>query len=98
MSRTVLLCIAFLFLAAGVLTIVTAASFRQREADSSVLKTEHQKVEAPQDWMTEYTLTERSGRQFHSQELEGQVHVANFFFAGSTGVAACRQRSSEYLF
>ena len=30
--------------------------------------------------MTAYTLTERSGKEFDSHSLDGQVHVVNFFF------------------
>jgi protein SCO1/2 len=33
------------------------------------------------NWLSEYELTERSGRKFRSTELKGKVHVVNFFFA-----------------
>ena len=36
---------------------------------------------ANQEWLTHYTLTERSGEEFSSKELDGDVHVVSFFFA-----------------
>lgn len=35
--------------------------------------------------VADFTLTERSGRPFHSQELAGQIWVASFFYAGCPG-------------
>ena len=93
MNRKVLYSAAFLLLAAGILTIVTAATMKRRQPDSSVSKMEVQPVDAPSEWMTEYTLTERSGRQFHSQALAGKAHVVNFFFA--TCPSVCRRQSGK---
>ncbi len=39
----------------------------------------------------EFTLTERSGREFSSAELEGKVWVAGFFFTGCTSL--CREQN-----
>jgi cytochrome oxidase Cu insertion factor (SCO1/SenC/PrrC family) len=49
-------------------------------------------AESPPEWMTEYTLTERSGRKFHSRELAGKVHVVNFFFTACPTV--CRMQTA----
>ena len=43
--------------------------------------------------MTEYTLTERSGREFSSTELDGKVHVANFFFSACP--SECPRQTAE---
>jgi cytochrome oxidase Cu insertion factor (SCO1/SenC/PrrC family) len=43
-------------------------------------------------WLTQYTLTERSGRTFHSRELAGKVHVVNFFFTACPTV--CRMQTA----
>ena len=96
MSRTALCATACLLLAAGILTIVTAASLSSRKPDVSVSKVRESKstpVDAPTEWMTEYSLTERSGRQFHSKELNDKVHVVNFFF--STCPSVCRMQSNK---
>lgn len=42
-------------------------------------------------WLKEFTLTERSGKKFHSTELAGQVWVASFFFTSCP--SSCRQQN-----
>jgi protein SCO1/2 len=89
---------AIVCLAAGLLTFVTAASSRLRPADVEVrtlsVVPEPSPAPAPAaEWMKEYTLTERSGATFHSRELQGQVHVVNFFFSSCPSV--CRLQSGK---
>jgi len=36
---------------------------------------------AEQEWIKKFTLTERSGELFHSDQMEGQVWVGSFFFS-----------------
>jgi cytochrome oxidase Cu insertion factor (SCO1/SenC/PrrC family) len=93
MSRTALYAAGFLLLAAGVLTIVTAASLKSRAPGSSGQPTDTPSVDVSSEWMTEYALTERRGREFHSGELNDKVHVVNFFF--STCPSVCRQQSNK---
>ena len=100
MSRTALFGLAVVLLAGGVLLIAPplARSFRAKPAvearavvtvpDESVTE---QKV--PPTIMTEYTLTERSGREFRSTELDGTVHVANFFFSACP--SECPRQTAE---
>ncbi|MEX2027547.1 MAG: SCO family protein [Pirellulaceae bacterium] len=45
-------------------------------------------------WLTEFTLTERSGQQVGSAELAGKVHVVNFFFA--TCPTSCLQQNRKF--
>jgi protein SCO1/2 len=45
-------------------------------------------------WLTEFTLTERSGQQVGSAELAGNVHVVNFFFA--TCPTSCLQQNRKF--
>jgi cytochrome oxidase Cu insertion factor (SCO1/SenC/PrrC family) len=83
MSKTGLFGLAFLFLAGGVLLLVTQISrdTRTPSVRSKLLGTEPDVTFRKEpSWLTEYTLTERSGRKFHSSKLEGKVHVVNFFF------------------
>jgi cytochrome oxidase Cu insertion factor (SCO1/SenC/PrrC family) len=42
-------------------------------------------------WLTEFTLTERSGKKISSRELAGQVYVTSFFF--SSCPATCLQQN-----
>lgn len=77
MSKPLIAGLAVVFLAAGVLTVVTAAVVFNRE----------EKVAAPVEdwrdvkWIKEFTLTERSGKRFDSRSMQGKVWVASFFFA-----------------
>ena len=97
MNRQVLYGAAFLLFVAGVLTIVTAASMNLRPPDLLIGESQRppEKLpdELPAEWMTEYTLTERSGRDFRSHELDDKVHVVNFFFA--TCPSVCRRQSGK---
>lgn len=42
-------------------------------------------------WINEFTLTERSGKPFQSQDLAGEVWVASFFFASCP--SSCRAQN-----
>jgi cytochrome oxidase Cu insertion factor (SCO1/SenC/PrrC family) len=99
MNKSGLIAIALLCLAAGVLTIVTAASMSRRQAVPAVAVAVGEPIpdetsETPSaDWLTSFTLTERSGREFRSAELDGKVQVVNFFFSSCPSV--CRMQSSK---
>lgn len=87
-----------LLLTAGLLLVVTALSmYRRAESEpfqSELIAEQPVAMAAPAaDWLTEYTLTERSGREFASSELKGQVHVVNFFFASCPSY--CRMQTME---
>lgn len=45
-------------------------------------------------WLTEFTLTERSGQTVGTSELAGKVHVVNFFF--STCPTSCLQQNRKF--
>lgn len=96
MRKPLLAAAAVLCLVAGILTLVTAASLsrRDRQAEPVVaVRSAVEPVAASADWLTEYTLTERSGREFSSQELDGKVHVVNFFFSACPSI--CRMQSGK---
>ncbi len=46
------------------------------------------------DWIREFYLTERSGDQFFSRDMVGEVWIANFFFSKCPGI--CKEQN-EYL-
>lgn len=85
MNKTGIFAAAVVFLAGGLLLIVPQLVGRNREA-APVVETKTLGVEqdesfpATEEWLTKYTLTERSGKNFHSEMLAGKVHVVNFFF------------------
>jgi cytochrome oxidase Cu insertion factor (SCO1/SenC/PrrC family) len=88
MNRLLLMSLAFLLMVAGILCGLVAFS-RTRAVRSGVVAVEKEdgppflsvSGQPPSGWMTEYTLTERSGKKFHSRDLAGKVHVVNFFFS-----------------
>lgn len=95
MNRFVIAILAAILLLAGMVAVVVALGVSYR-SETSVGKSFPSKsaelvnTRASKDsgWLTEYTLTERSGRSFRSRDLKGKVHVVNFFFA--TCPTVCR--------
>lgn len=84
MSRTSLFALSVALLAGGVLLIGVQLAGRNRAEPVVETKALHVEIdEASQpskEWLTEYTLTERSGKPFDSHSLDGKVYVVNFFF------------------
>jgi protein SCO1 len=87
----------------GVLFAVTAIRVAANWRDSrtgavahgseAVVDADYQKMPADgaSDWMEDFTLTERSGKQVRWSDLEGKVRVASFFF--SSCPASCLQQN-----
>ncbi len=48
---------------------------------------------ADEEWLTKFTLTERSGKRMGSAELKGQPYVAGFFFTSCPTV--CPQQNAK---
>ena len=84
-TGTGLFAVAVVLLAGGVLLIVPQL-IRSNRGAAPIAKTKTLRVEKDEDfpsteaWLTKYTLTERSGKQFDSETLSGKVQVVNFFF------------------
>jgi len=55
--------------------------------------TEDQPAMAPEGWMTDFELTERSGESVGSEELKGQPYIVSFFF--STCPSICVQQNQK---
>src|SRR5688500_15192722 len=87
MNRIFLGGLAIVLLCAGVVMAVVAfASTRRTESVTARFPNPQppatlDQSEKADGWLTRYELTERSGRKFRSEELQGKVHVVNFFFA-----------------
>lgn len=92
MNRMLIGSLALLLMVAGALFGVLAIS-RSQPVHSGVVAVED--VAQPQgssEWLQEFTLTERSGKKFHSRDLAGKVHVVNFFFSKCPTV--CRTQTA----
>jgi protein SCO1/2 len=49
------------------------------------------KKDLPEGWLDKFTLTERSGKKFNSEDMNGKVWAASFFFANCPG--ECHQQN-----
>lgn len=98
MNKTLVAAFAVLLVVGGLLTIVTGAVLYQRSHEDSLgefsgIGTPTALKERDASWLTEFTLTERTGRDFHSRDLDGQVRVTSFFFASCP--SACRMQNEQ---
>ncbi len=85
MNKTGIFAVAVVLLAGGLLLVVPQLIGRNK-GTTPIVETKTLSVEpdesfpSKEDWLTKYTLTERSGKNFDSATLQGKVHVVNFFF------------------
>ena len=102
MSRTVLGWVAVLFLVMGATGLWLAAKAMRQSGDvvSGVGSQEepdptYRKLpaNASEPWLTQFSLTERSGKMVSSKDLEGQVYVTSFFFSACPSV--CLQQNQK---
>jgi cytochrome oxidase Cu insertion factor (SCO1/SenC/PrrC family) len=95
MNSTKKLALVFLLFIGGVLTLVTAVARSRREPPVTMGPLSTRKVASslPSDFLTEYTLTQQGGQEFHSADMTGTPHVVNFFFASCPSY--CRMQSME---
>lgn len=102
MSRGVLPWIALLFIVMGATGVwfgikmlrppEATQSGSEAIADVNYLKTP---ADSSQPWLTEFTLTNQTGKQVHSKDLAGKVYVTNFFFSSCPGT--CLQQNQKVL-
>lgn len=50
-----------------------------------------------EEWLTKFTLTERSGKQMGSEELKGQPYVASFFFTSCPSICPMQNEKIRQL-
>lgn len=99
MKRTALWGLALLLIAGGVLLAISASRIGRRNSglQAQLVGSASDPAWARQDWLTDYHLTERSGRDFDSHELAGDVHVVSFFFASCPGPCERQNRQLEVI-
>lgn len=50
-----------------------------------------------EDWLTKFELTERSGKQLHSEQLKGQPYVAGFFYSVCPSICVRQNEKTQQL-
>jgi protein SCO1/2 len=101
MNRTIFYTLLAAFFASGALATVMGYRLLAGPQDASTAGSssepdpEYQRMPADgaTDWMTGFTLTERSGKEVKWSDFEGQVRVVNFFF--SSCPATCLQQNKK---
>lgn len=89
MKRAALILLALLLIAGGSAALIMATQMNRPPVEVKQLTVRpaneapppRAKKDLPKGWLDNFTLTERSGRKFHSADLEGKVWAASFFFA-----------------
>ena len=99
MKRTALIGLAALLVAGGILVTAQRLVFPRPEPrrPGASGRFDADPEWSKQDWLTDYHLTERSGRDFDSHELDGEVHVVSFFFASCPGPCERQNRQLEAI-
>ena len=97
MNRVLVFWLALLLVFSGG-TILVMSWRHFGEDPVTVEKVGEEYLEAPSDsdqqWLQEFTLTRRNNEPFRSEQLQGQVWIASFFFASCPTV--CRKQN-EYV-
>ena len=101
MKKTLLFWLAVLLFFTGGMVVWAAWKFNQRQAEVVHIKQtdRNERPELPstpgsdEPILTQFTLTERSGKPFGTDDLRGHVHVVSFFFASCP--STCRQQNER---
>ncbi len=102
MNGKVIAAVAVVFVAAGVLMLATVSAITLRNLRESSKNDQPPTSKAiyvgKDDWknvkiIKEFSLTERSGREFDSKELDGKVWVVSFFF--SSCPSTCKDQNGH---
>jgi protein SCO1 len=100
MNRPAFLLTFAAFVASGVLAAVMGyralASMREGAGSMSVVDATYLRVptDSQADWMTTFTLTERSGKEVQWDDLDGRVRVTSFFFTSCP--STCLQQNYKF--
>jgi len=82
-----------LMTALGYYALTGRNEYRHGAATERDLTYQRLPADSGSDWLTGFTLTERSGKKVQWQDLSGKVRVTNFFF--SSCPATCLQQSQK---
>ena len=88
--RAVFFFAALMMIVAGLVALWAARNFMTAPAPGNQEIAESPQI-PPGEWVTSFELQERNGKTVGSEDLKGQVWVANFFY--STCPGSCRQQT-----
>lgn len=101
MNKALLTFSALMMLACGVALLWVATQWNRPAVETVRIPTKltisdappppRKKKDLPEGWIDKFTLTERSGKQFKSTDLDGKVWAASVFFADCPG--ECHQQN-----
>jgi protein SCO1 len=94
MNKSVITALVLMLVASGSLAVWSAWRIAKQSELNQQMKSVSVREAPPgidEPILTEFTLTERSGRPFGSRDLEGDVWVASFFFSVCPG--SCRTQN-----
>jgi len=106
MNKTIFYTLLAAFLASGTLASVMGyrviAGLRESYSASGSagerdLTYQKMPADAQTDWMTDFTLIERSGKPVRWSEQAGKVRVINFFFASCPGTCLAQNRNVQSI-
>jgi len=95
MSKPIIFWLSVLFLFSGAAVVWSALKIAQRHEVRSGAQAVVDSTPTSKEKLTEFTLTERSGKKFQSADLKGQVWIASFFYASCPGT--CRAQNMEVM-
>jgi cytochrome oxidase Cu insertion factor (SCO1/SenC/PrrC family) len=95
MSKSVVFWLMTLFVFSGAAAVYSGLKVAQKLRPAGTSSTRQDPQPAKEDWLTEFTLTERSGEEFSSRDLRGKVWVASFFFTICPG--SCKAQNLEVM-
>ena len=93
MNRVLVFWIALLLVfSGGTILVVSWRYFQEDPVTIEKVGEEYLQLPADSDqqWLQDFTLTRRTNEPFHSEQLQGQVWIASFFFASCPTV--CRKQ------
>jgi cytochrome oxidase Cu insertion factor (SCO1/SenC/PrrC family) len=101
MSKMVIAWLALMLIVLGGTGIVLAVKYRREHSLAAgsaqpEVDLEYRRIPKSGDekWLTEFTLTERSGQRVGTQELAGKIQIVSFFF--STCPTSCMQQNRKF--
>ena len=97
MSKALLGWLALMLVVMGTIGIVLGWRASQEGKSGSSSEPDYREVpsSASASWLTSFTLTERSGKRVGTQDLQGKVHVTNFFFSTCPGPCLSQNKKFE---
>lgn len=96
MNRVLVFWIAVLLVFSGLMALLSVSRM-DRDEPVQIRPISKEYLELPEDhgqkWLQEFTLMRRTNEPFHSEDLQGKVWVASFFFASCPTV--CRTQNEH---